>query len=188
MKKILFTLLVFVCFTLIVKAQASTYHNFKVDIGVGYTGASGESFTIESHYRLSDKFAVGLRYQTAPSIVDSLSEDPPPAIASTTQKVVDYSSIGLTGDYYFNTGKKSRSLLMFGGGGVCVFVQNKQVIKLLGITTTSTTSSTGNSLGFFPRFGIETGHFRASAEYNYTGGLQNYFSVNICFFLGGGKK
>ena len=64
----LFTLLSFTA-----KSQSENFHNFKVDLSLGYAspantsnnGSGGISFTTHPHYRLSDEFAVGLRLESA---------------------------------------------------------------------------------------------------------------------------
>ncbi|HEY2583086.1 MAG TPA: hypothetical protein VGI43_14845, partial [Mucilaginibacter sp.] len=71
MKK-LFLLSTFLAATFIVKAQSSMYKAFKVDIGIGYAiptagngTKGGGTFTVQPHYRLSDAFALGVRFEGA---------------------------------------------------------------------------------------------------------------------------
>ena len=75
MKKPLLLLALAIGFGVTAKAQSATYHNFKVDVGIGYAIPSessgtdgtkaGVTFTIQPHYRLSDDlaWASGLRGQ-----------------------------------------------------------------------------------------------------------------------------
>ena len=54
------------------------------------------------------------------------------------------------------------------------------MIKLLVTTTTN--------FGFAPRIGINAGHFRIAAIYDYTGnGISNLFGIQIGFEIGGGR-
>ncbi len=153
-------------------AQSATYHALKVDIDAG----AGNKFTltVEPHYRLSDKLALGIRFQDAASFtLDFRSEG-----ANNATGTESSSSTSITADYYFLDGKSKRNLVLFAGGGLGGFSESDS----------RTTNPSTNSLGFFPRVGLETGHFRASIEYNVTGGTSNYVSLNVGFFVGGGKK
>src|ERR1700753_1415795 len=103
MKK-LFLLTCFVGLALLSKAQSTTYHAFKFDIGLGYAIPSsgggggtkaGATFTLQPHYRLSDDFAVGLRLEGAGlGYVNDQTGD-------TKAKVELLYSYCATGEYYF---------------------------------------------------------------------------------------
>lgn len=163
MKKISL-LLTLVCLCLFAKAQLYA--------GVGgfpYGAATSTDMTLEIRIREAlsiHKFIFGVRAQAA----------------STNQAF--YTSISLTGDYYFTRP----------GSGFCIFVGG----GLGGYNDIKVSNGTANSdnffdlnnsnFGFFPRVGIEAGRFRLSAEYNFTGGTDNYAAVSLGFFLGGWKK
>jgi hypothetical protein len=176
MKKHLALLITVVVFTINAKAQSATYHAFSMDADVGFGGSNpgkpqsangAVSFTVEPHYRLADKFSLGLRIQFAG--VGDVGSDSSAGLYS-------YSCTSISGDYYFNTATYKGSLLIFAGAGLGAFTESDNHH----INTTN--------LGIYPRLGLETGHFRASFEYNVTGGQYNYTSLNFGYIFGGGLK
>ncbi len=162
--------------------QSPAYKAFKVDFDFGYaipsngTGTkAGATFTIEPHYRLSDAFALGFRFEGAGLGYETQQG------TGTKVKVSLLTSYCLTGDYYFtHTGFRA-----FAGGGAGIFSQNA-VVGNLGDNVSASTSAT--RFGVFPRIGFEAGHFRMSAAYDIVGSNANYLAFTIGFFLGGGKK
>ncbi len=111
MKKLLLLSALF-AFTYLARAQSTAtktsasngmaYKAFKVDMDFGYaipsdgTGTkAGATFTIEPHYRLSDAFALGIRFEGAGLGYENET--------GTTKhiKVSLLTSYCLTGDYYF---------------------------------------------------------------------------------------
>ena len=188
MKKTLL-LIAFLGSSLLLKAQSTTYKAFKVDVDLGYaipTGNSGSgtkagvTFTIEPHYRLSDAFAVGLRFEGA-----GLGYVNNSGINSSVQVSI-LNSYCATGEYYF----VEEGFRPFAGAGMGFFTR-----KSLSVDSSSVASNSGNTLvsggtkfGFFPRVGFEYGHLRVSAEYNILGNNSNYIAFKLGFFFGGGRK
>ncbi|HEY4323802.1 MAG TPA: outer membrane beta-barrel protein [Mucilaginibacter sp.] len=182
MKKIIL-LSTFLAVTFLVKAQSDTYKAFKIDIGLGYAiptaGNSGDTkgggtVTIQPHYRVSDNFALGLRFEAAGlGYIDT-------ALTTNDSKVELLLSFCASAEYYLAKGA-FRPFIGVGGG---VFTQsatqnNSGTEQLVAGTTRA---------GFFPEIGLEMGHFRVSADYNVAGGNNDYVAFKIGFFLGGGKK
>jgi hypothetical protein len=131
----------------------------QVYLGVGgfpYGEVMSTDLTLELHIgpTATDKFALGARGQ----------------LAFAYQAV--YSSICLTADYYFS--RPENGLRIFAGGGFGPFDESKE---------NNHANNPNNTLGLFPRIGIEAGHFRLSAEYDITGGINNYAAVNLGFFF-----
>jgi hypothetical protein len=164
-------------FAFLAKAQSTTYHAFKVDIGLGYAGPSsgtaeaGAAFSIEPHYRLSDDLAIGLRLEGAALIFKQSDGSTKGAILSSYCPSVDY--------YLSNN-----SFRPFIGAGLGLFDQ----ASVSSDSDNATLVSGGAKFGVFPRIGFEVGHFRLSADYDIVGSATNYFAVGIGAFFGGGKK
>ena len=182
MKKLLL-LPVLICITVLANAQSTTYHAFKVDLGLGYaipsagsgTGTkAGVTVTVEPHYRLSDDLAIGFRFEGAAIGYQDVTA------SSTKTHVSLLTSYCPSVEYYFAKG----GFRPFGGAGAGIFSQQ------------SLTGSNGNAVlvpgasrfGFFPRAGFEAGHFRMSATYDIVGNNSNYLAFTIGAFFGGGKK
>jgi hypothetical protein len=163
-------------------AQSTTYKAFKVDVDLGYaipsngTGTkAGATFTIEPHYRITDDFALGLRFEGAAlGYVDQ---------ASIKAKVSLLTSYCPTAEYYFMKG----GFRPFAGAGAGLFSQ-KAVAESKNLGDGSTVGASTTKFGFFPRIGFETGHFRMAATYDVLGNNSNYTSFSFGFFFGGGKK
>jgi outer membrane protein W len=181
MKK-LFLLTALIALTTLLKAQSTTYKAFKFDIGIGYaipTAGSGNdkkggaTFTLQPHYRLSDDFALGLRFEGA-GLGRVNNAD---ANETKVELVLSYC---ITGEYYL----AKSGFRPFIGAGTGVFSQSTAHNN----SGTVTFVAGGSSFGFFPEIGFETGHFRMSADYDIAGNNNNYFAFKIGFFFGGGKK
>jgi hypothetical protein len=165
-KNVLLALCVF-CLVQFARAQETSYHKFKVglDFGLGSAPAgslptkASADIVIEPHYRFSDQFELGLKFQNVGIFGISNS---------------DYSGTvtALTADYYFNKADKQSSVVFFGGGGVGAYSIDRG----------------SASVDVSARIGLETGHFRPSIEYNINDGPNNILLFNLGFFFGGGKK
>jgi len=155
---------------------AITYRLFKVDIMLGLWPNSSNnsnngsvSFAVEPHYRLSEQFIMGLNIKgTGITLSDT------------------YSSFLITGDYYFNHGKRESSVLLFTGAGLGVVTYTYTSFNIFSTNNPGPVSS--SNLGGLIRAGLETGHFRGTFEYNITGNSYQYPSFTFGFFFGGGKK
>ena len=171
-------------FAMLVNAQSTEFHAFKVDFGFGYATPSqgntlgGATFTLQPHYRLSNDFALGLRMEAAAILYDN----------GTGHK--QGSAIGsgcLTGEFYLS----DSGFRPFIGAGLGFYDQ----------ATISGNNGDGDgggngptvsprviNFGAFPEIGFEAGHLRISVEYDATGGYNNYFAAKIGVFFGGGRK
>ena len=186
MKKPLLLLAFAIGFGVSAKAQSVTYHNFKVDIGIGYaipsesTGTNGTkagvTFTVQPHYRLSDDIALGLRIEGA-ALGDKNETD-----GSTHVKISVLTSYCATGEYYLT----EKGVRPFVGAGLGIFIQSASLeTKNNGDNSISAHNS---QFGVFPEAGIEAGHFRLSADYDIIGNNSSYFSIKIGAFFGGGSR
>jgi hypothetical protein len=185
-KKLLFIALV--AMPLISSSQTYRKIFLAFDLGVPFGQNSGiGSISIEPSYRINDKMSAGFRIKHNGLV--SMTGGSNPFVAS----------LGVSYQYYLPV--KYR---VFVGGGLAVF--NPSNNFLVGNTDTM---NERNRLGFFPRIGIDLGHFRLMAEYNYVGNMteyintsgnggipggyfksieKNYFNLKFGFFIGGGKK
>lgn len=179
MKKLLFSLVAFLCLNSSMNAQAPSYTDFEWDIlRLGYAipgGASvgsGLALGTEVRYNLKDNISVGLRWEVA--IYGSGDE---------TGTDVDLGAAGsyaLMGDYYFNTESSKRA---FAGLGIGMF--QGASVEVSGQTGSI---DGGSSIGIIPRIGYEFGHLRISGEYNLTfdDAVANYIGIHIGITLFGG--
>jgi outer membrane protein W len=176
-KLILFAALMGLSF--LVKAQSTDYHAFKFDLGLGYAEPSsgsgtkaGATFTLQPHYRLTDDFAVGLRYEAA-------------LIGYENNTTGDINVAALisgcaTAEYYLS----DSMFRPFVGAGVGVFDQASANSN----DNSSTVTARSTNLGGFPEIGFELGHLRVSIDYNIAGSSNNYVAFHIGAFFGGGKQ
>ena len=185
MKKSLLLFAIAIGFAVTAKAQSANYHNFKVDIGLGYAIPSessgsdgtkaGATFTIQPHYRLSDDLAVGIRFEGA-ALGDKNETD-----GDTHVKISVLTSYCATGEYYL----AEKGVRPFVGAGLGIFAQS---VSLNSDSGDKLASASASKFGFFPEAGIEAGHFRLSADYNIIGSNLSYFSIKIGAFFGGGSR
>lgn len=186
MKKIL--LLILLCTSLTGLSQNYRKVFLALDLGIPLGKNSGiGSISLEPGYRINDKMSVGFRIEH--NGLASMGGSNNPYVAS----------IGLSYQYYLPI--KSR---FFVGGGLALFNPNNNFL-----VSNTDTKNERNRLGFFPRVGLELGHFRIMAEYNFVGNMtdyintsgntgipggyfksidKNYFNFKIGFFVGGGKR
>ena len=185
MKKSFLLLALAVGFGVTAKAQSATYHNFKVDIGIGYAIPSessgtngtkaGVTFTVQPHYRLSDDIALGLRFEGA-ALGDKNQTD-----GNTNVKISVLTSYCATGEYYLT----EKGVRPFVGAGLGIFTQS---VSLNSNSGGQLASANASKFGVFPEAGIEAGHFRLSADYDIIGSNLSYFSIKIGAFFGGGSR
>lgn len=186
MKKLLL-LTVLTGFAILAKAQSTTYKAFKVDLGFGYAiptansgggTKAGVTFTIQPHYRLSDDFALGLRFEGAGLGYENTNSD------NADAKIALLYSYCATGEYYLMEG----GFRPFVGAGAGFFNQHSAEVNSNTDNSNVALVPGGTKFGFFPEVGFEAGHFRLSADYNIAGNNNNYLAFKIGFFIGGGKK
>ena len=167
MKKITL-LLILVCLGLFVKAQTTAYGPGYLGIG-GFQDGKGVSgnltFELYGRATTTSNFFFGLRFQFA------------------VTPIAGYTSVCLTGDYYLS--RPENGLRIFAGAGLGGF---DELTGGTGISDNFLNLNSNANFGFFPRVGIEAGRFRLSAEYDFTGGTDNYAAVNLGFFFGKSKK
>src|ERR1700761_7339150 len=183
MKKSLLLFAIALGFTVAAKAQSADYHNFKVDIGIGYAIPSessgtdgtkaGVTFTIQPHYRLSDDLALGLRFEGA-ALGDKNETD-----GDVHVKISVLTSYCATGEYYLT----EKGIRPFVGAGLGLFTQSASIETK---NNGDSASASNSQFGVFPEAGIEAGHFRLSADYDIIGNNSSYFSIKIGAFFGGG--
>jgi hypothetical protein len=130
--------------------------------GYPYGEAISTDLTLELRIRgalMTNSFSPGLRAESA------------------SADKAFYTSICVTGDYYFS--RHGNFLRVFAGGGLGGFNESKE---------NGGNNKPNDLFGFFTRTGVETGRFRLSGKYDFTGGINNYAAVNLGFFFGGGGE
>jgi hypothetical protein len=190
MKK-LFALVFFTTF-LVYGLQAQDYKKFRVGLGVGYAGASGKGakggvlIALEPGYRITDKFLVNLRLESAAVVRGQASEDP-----SNPSVDLDVAAIGsytVNTQYYPFTFKSFRTIVGAGTG----------LYSLAAVKASSNSSgTTGDIAASASKFGFELGHFSLVFDYNIIGKTEgvngeefknSYYGIRIGAFFGGGRK
>lgn len=181
-------LLILMCLPLTGLSQNYRKAYFALDLGIPLGKNSGiGSISLEPSYRINDKMSAGFRIEH--NGLFSMN-------GSNNQYVA---SIGLSYQYYLPF--KSR---IFVGGGLALFNPSNNFF-----VSNTDTKNERNRLGFFPRVGVDLGHFRVMAEYNFVGNMteyistfgnagipggyfqsidKSYFNFKIGFFVGGGRK
>jgi hypothetical protein len=170
---------------------------FKVGVGVGYavpaaTGAgagAGALFYLEPGYRPSDNVLIGLRLESAVIArgIKGVGDDD---VSGDATSNVSYT---LNGQYYFN----DNYVRPFVGAGFGLFALGAVKFN----TTDANNSVNANEVaaetrfGFYPRIGIDAGHFNFSIDYNIVpktdvpnvGQVQNnYLAIRAGVSIGGG--
>ena len=181
MKKLLM-LIAFAGIMIPCSSQSKNFKAFKVDVGLGYAipsgggGAKGGlTFTLEPHYRITNKIAAGLRLEGA-----ALGYETVDAAGVSNVKVSLLNSYCLSGEYYF----MDKHFRPFAGAGFGLFKQSS-----ISSTSDNVAVVKGDSkFGFYPVAGFEMGHLRLSGSYNILGDNAGYLAFKIGAFFGGGKK
>lgn len=169
---------------------------FKVGLGLGYAvpgkgdGAGGGALLyLEPAYRASDEISIGLRLESALIVrgVQGVSNNDVKGDASSN------ASYTLNGQYYFSNEK----VRPFIGAGVGLFS-----LAAVEFNTASSSDVEADEVGaetvfgFYPRIGIDAGHFNLSIDYNIIpptdvpGGGEvrnNYLGIRAGFSIGGGR-
>jgi len=189
------TLLLLVSFSAFkAKAQSETFKAFKTDLAIGYAVPAGSGskggvlFAVEPKYSISDQITLGLRLEWALTAYAFEAEG-----ESFTGDIKATGSYLATADYMFNTNR----VRPFVGLGVGIYsvagVSSSFELEGEGVSESSEIAvGGGTKFGFAPRVGLEAGHFRLAAEYNFAGKDDNikysYLGLKVGFFFGGGKR
>lgn len=170
---------------------------FKVGVGLGYaapatTGAGaggGGLFYIEPAYRASDNISIGLRLESAVIArgIKGVGDDD---VSGDAKSNVSYT---LNGQYYFN----DNYVRPFVGAGFGLFS-----LAAVDFNTAAPDNSVKANevkaetrFGFYPRIGLDAGHFNFSIDYNFVpktdvpgiGEVQNnYLGIRAGVSIGGG--
>lgn len=172
-------------------AQSTAYTPWQVNFTGGYAAASGKgtkggiALHLEPQFHITDNFTAGIRLGgalTAKFALNSTGEE----IGEASIAVV--SSYLATGDYYFQkeAGAKFRPFAGIGLG----------YASAAGVSSTDVTQTgeaqTKSGFGGLIRAGFDVSHFRFNLEYDVnpkTGRISNnYFGINLGFYIGGGAK
>ncbi|MFT3846335.1 MAG: OmpW family outer membrane protein [Lacibacter sp.] len=176
-------------------AQSTGYTPWQVNFTGGYAAASGSgtkgglAILFEPQYHITDNFSAGLRFGTALTLkvaLDNNGEE----VTGGDFSIAGVASYLATGDYYFQK-QPGSAFRPFAGIGVGYG-------KAAGVSATTTETdytedyqSKGGFSGMV-RAGFDVSHFRLNLEYNLnpkTGRISNnYFGVNLGFYIGGGAK
>lgn len=188
MKKLLIVLGV-VLFAGVVNAQ--NYKPFKLGMGIGYTmpsdGGGGILIDFEPAYRINDAIAVGLRFESAAMMK---------MVGDEEGKVSANGSYTLNGQYYLSDAK----VRPYVGLGLGLYT-----VASVSVGVNSAEGGGGAEFGFYPRLGVDLGHFNINLDYNLIGAStgysvddagnttevnikNSYLGIRAGFFIFGGRK
>jgi hypothetical protein len=191
-KYLVFCLLVFP----LTVTVAQEFKPFKVGIGLGYAapgageGAGGGALIyLEPAYRASDMVLIGLRLESA-IIARGLKGVGQSDVEGDASSNVSYT---LNGQYYFT----DHYVRPFVGAGFGLFSLASVEFNTASNNNSINANEVGaeTRFGFYPRIGIDAGHFNLTLDYNIIpktdipGGGEvrnNYLGIRAGFSIGGG--
>jgi outer membrane protein X len=171
------------------------YKPFRVGIGVGYAvpgageGAGGGLLMyLEPGYRITDQVLVGLRLDGAFMVrgVQGVSNRD---VSGDASSVASYS---LNAQYYFN----NERVRPFIGAGFGLFSLTAVKFNTAAGAPGADEVGAETRFGFYPRIGIDAGHFTLSLDYNVVpptdvpdGGevKNNFLGIRVGASIGGGR-
>ena len=172
----------------VVRAQSPTYKPFRVDVSAGLNVPTkdkvGNTISIEPKYALSDRLALGLRFESS-----TVLRDGPTGQLTDGRFVRSYAA---SGDYYLNADRYR----FFAGLVTGIYQRGTAMLSDKGIEATLDSFPDiryeSVRFGLAPRVGFELSHLRVSAEYNFITARQtdniNYLALKAGVIIGGGKS
>jgi len=167
-------------------SQDRVYKPFKVDLGftcdipTGSDATMGGGIYIEPRYAVNDRLTIGLRIEGAYLNFGNVTID----YTSVNVKTTTISPILLTGDYYFSVEK----VRPFIGVGLGMFKRTSRSVLVSALQGIEIGPKTQTKFGFAPKIGLNVGHARIAAIYNYTGlDVGDFLGIQFGFEFGGGK-
>lgn len=175
---------------------AREFKPFKVGVGIGYAvpgageGAGGGFIGyLEPAYRATDEVQVGLRLEGV-ALVRGVEGVNNRDVSGDASSIASYS---LNTQYYFN----NENVRPFIGAGVGLF--SLAAVEFNTATNDPDADEVGaeTRFGFYPRIGVDAGHFTLSLDYNFvpptdvpTGGeiQNNYLGIRAGVNIGGGRN
>ncbi|MBL3658005.1 outer membrane beta-barrel protein [Fulvivirga sediminis] len=191
MRNFLLSLVLLACSSAVVSAQ--NYKPFKLGLGLGYAhpsdGGGGVLFDFEPAYRINDAIAVGLRIESA-WMARGLDDSGADVSAN--------GSYSLNGQYYLSDSK----VRPYVGLGFGLFSSASVSVSNNG---SAGADASENKFGFYPRLGIDIGHFNINFDYNIIGKSEgtasdsqgrtftydiknSYFGIRLGAFIFGGEN
>ena len=174
---------------------AREYKSFKVGVGIGYAvpgtgeGAGGGFIGyLEPAYRATDQVLVGLRLEGA--FMTRALEGV--ANSDVSGEASSLASFTLNAQYYFN----NNEVRPFVGAGVGLFSMAAVEFNTAAGTPEADEIGAETRFGFYPRIGIDAGHFNLTLDYNVVpptdvpggGEVKNdYLGIRVGVSIGGGK-
>lgn len=173
---------------------AQDFKPFKVGVGLGYAvpgagegAGAGLLMYLEPAYRATDFVSVGLRIESAAFArgVEGVGANDVKGDASSQ---VSYT---LNGQYYFN----DNYVRPFVGAGLGLFSLAAVKFNTAGSDPDANDVGAETRFGFYPRVGLDAGHFNLTLDYNIVpptdvpGGGEvknNYFAIRAGVSIGGG--
>ena len=185
-KSHLFTFMAMLSVSLPCHSQSSVFRPFKAEFGISRaltlneTGNNGIGLFMNPMYNVTDQFSIGPRFCRL--LVST--EDYNYGMGYMNDWLVDYSSILLVVDGYLSTNRTR----VFLGLGIGLFRKKESFMVSGYLGGVSFDENKTSKLGIMPRIGFNIGHFKATLNYNITGGIYNYISISAGLEIGGGFR
>ena len=171
---------------------------FKVGLGLGYAvptegdgAGGGVLFFVEPAYRASDVFSIGLRLEAAVIVRGVAGVNTNNDIKGDASTIASYT---LNGQYYFSNNTVRPFIGI--GGGLFSLAAGEFNTAANNNNLTANRVDAKTVFGFYPRAGVDAGHFTLSLDYNFLpksnvpgGGevINSYLGIRAGLTLGGGK-
>lgn len=168
---------------------------FKFGVGIGYgvpgagEGAGGGFIGyLEPAYRATDQVSIGLRLEGA-FIVRGVEGVNDRDVSGDASSVASYT---LNSQYYFT----NETVRPFVGAGIGLFSLAATEFNTAGSDPNADEVGAETRFGFYPRIGVDAGHFNLSLDYNIIpptdvpGGGEvrnNYLGIRLGVSIGGGR-
>ncbi len=185
MKKLFVNIIILLlCLNPVLFSQDTIFKPFKVDVGFSFGFPTDNSslaagIYVEPRYGVNSRLTLGIRLE------DILVNSGVSVNWNSTKIGAEFLvPILLTGDYYFSLA----NVRPFIGAGIGMY---KLILNGISASTSNLmigSNTTTTNFGFAPRIGLNAGHFRLAAIYNYTGkGISDIVGIQIGFEIGGGR-
>jgi hypothetical protein len=169
-------------------SSAQIFTPLKLSVGTGYAenrfgkgiGKGGVLFA-EPAYRFSENLSIGFRIEAA-AITRGVS-------GSSNNNLSSIVSFTLNTQHYFNN-NYARPFIGFGAG-----VYRMASVSSMSSSPETQNAGAGTSFGFYPRVGIDVGHFNFTVDFNVIPSsdvprhrkvTNNYLALKAGFSIGGG--
>lgn len=182
------SLLFVIVFFIFFEGFTQTFKPFRVELGMSFNAATGDEAGngaggyFEPRYAVNDQLLLGFRLESGYLSGGSITVNAQEVELNNT----NLRARTFFGEYFFGTEK----VRPFVGLAMGVFSRKSVGIAVnAGSVQIGALGDSRANFGIAPRAGINAGHWRFLATFNFTGeDISNYMGLNIGFEIGGGRK